>query len=354
MTTKFRLRLRSLFFRGRMEQDLDEELRYHLEREIEEGTLRSTAGIAQRKEECRDMRGLNAIENAVQDFRYAIRGLRRSPAFAVLAVLVMALGIGANTAVFSVVNGVLLKPLAFRDPDRIVTMTTTWKSGANFNVVSLPDFHDWHDQSTAFSAMACYRSSDEPVKAGSSTEYTLVTRISPEFFQTLAIAPAIGRLFSAEEQRAGNSAMALISYAYWQSHFGGNPAALGQTVRVADQALTIAGVLPPGFHFPYTSDIWRPLDAVDRSLLRNSHCFFAIARLKPATSLEQGRAQLTSIAERLAQRYPDSNTGKSVLVTGMRAGMVGDVRCLPKQPPGPVKLPFVPPWAPAAAASSAC
>jgi predicted permease len=326
LTSKLRLRLRSLLLRGRMEQELDEELRYHLEREIEEGALRSTAGIEQRKEECRDMRGLNVIENAGRDFRYAMRGLRRNPGFAILAVLVMALGVGANTAVFSVVNGVLLKPLAFRDPDRIVTMTTAWKGGARFSVVALPDFKDWHDQSTAFSAMACYRSSDEPVRAGSSTEYIFVTRISAEFFRTLDIAPAIGRLFSAEEEKSGDSETALISYAYWQSHFGGSPAVLGRRVRVADQALTIAGVLPPGFHFPYNSDIWRPLDAVDRGLPRNSHCFFAIARLKPGTSLEQGRSQLTSIAERLSQRYPDSNKGKSVLVMGMRDDMVSDVR----------------------------
>jgi hypothetical protein len=136
-------------FRGRMEQELDEELRYHLEREIEEGlaagmteqdarrrTFRSIVDIEQRKEECRDMRGSNMIDNAAQDFRYAMRGLRRSPAFAILGVLVMALGIGANTVVFSVVNGVLLKPLAFRDPDRIVTLTTAFKGGAKFNVVS--------------------------------------------------------------------------------------------------------------------------------------------------------------------------------------------------------------------------
>jgi putative ABC transport system permease protein len=339
LTSKFRLRLRSLCFRDRLEQELDEELRYHLEREIEAGiaagmteqdarrrALRSIIDIEQRKEECRDMRGLNVIDNAAQDFRYAMRGLRRSPAFAILGVLVMALGIGANTAVFSVVNGVLLKPLAFRDPDRIVTLTTAFKGGAKFNVVSLPDFQDWHDQSAAFSAMACYRSSEEPARAGSSTEYIRVARVSPEFFQTLAAAPAIGRLFGAEEQKSGDSATALISYSYWHSHFGGSTAVLGQRVRIADQALTIVGVLPPRFHFPDQSDIWRPLDAVDRTLPRTSLTFLAIARLKPATSLEQAQTQLTSIAVRLGQRYPDSNKGRSVRVTGMRDDMVSDVR----------------------------
>lgn len=172
-TSIFRLRIRSLFLRKKVEQELDEELRYHLERQIEEGIadgmtpgearyagLRSIREIEQRKEECREMRGLNVIEGVGQDFRYAIRGLRKNPGFALLAVVVMALGIGANTAVFSVVNAVLLKPLAYRNPDRIVTLTTAWKSGEKWKVVSLPDFQNWHDQSTAFSAMAYYRSSE--------------------------------------------------------------------------------------------------------------------------------------------------------------------------------------------------
>jgi len=185
-----RLRLRSLLSRKKIDQELQEELRYHLERQIEEGVaagmspenaryaaLRSIKDIEQRKEECRDMRGLNLIDNAVQDFRYAARGLRRSRGFALLAVLVMALGVGANTAVFSVVNGVLLKPLAYRNSDRIVTLTTAWKAGGKLKHVTLPDFRDWHDQSTAFSAMAYYRSSDKPARAGSSAEYVHVARV---------------------------------------------------------------------------------------------------------------------------------------------------------------------------------
>ncbi len=157
------LRVRSLLARKRVEQELDEELHYHLERQIEEeldrglspkeahyAALRSIRDVEQRREECRDMRGVNTIENVMADFRYALRGLRRSPGFALLAVVIMALGIGANTAVFSVVNGVLLKPLAYRESDRLVTLKTAWRGGGEVNVVSLPDFRDWRDQSTAF------------------------------------------------------------------------------------------------------------------------------------------------------------------------------------------------------------
>ena len=334
-----RLRLRSLLSRRKVEQELAEELRYHLERQIEEGmaagmnaeearyaAIRSIRDIQQRKEECRDMRRLNIIDNAAQDFRYAVRGMRRSPGFALLAVLIMALGIGANTAVFSVVNGVLLKPLAYRDSNRLVTLTSEWKSGAKLRQVALPDFRDWHDQSTAFSGMAYYRSSDEPTMAGAAAEYVRVARVSAEFFNTLDVEPVLGRLFSAEEQRSADSGTALISYSYWQSHFGGSSAVLGQRLRISDQALTIIGVLPPGIHFPDNSDIWRPSDAVDRTLPRTSMSFFAIGRLKRGTGLADAQAQLTAIALRLQRQYPDSNKNRGVAVTGMRDEMVSNVR----------------------------
>jgi len=311
-TNIFRLRLRSLFSRKKVERELDEELRYHLERQIEVGiaagmspkdaryaALRSIEGVEQRKEECREMRGMNVIDDAGQDFRYAVRGLRKNPGFALLAVVVMALGIGANTAVFSVVNAVLLKPLAYRDPDRIVTLTSVWKSGERVRLVSLPDFQDWHDQSTAFSAMAYYRSSDEPTRAGSSAEYVHVARVSQEFFQVLDIAPAIGRLLSAEERKSGDSTAALIGYSYWQSHFKGNSSVLGQRLRISGGALTIVGVLPPRFHFPDKSDVWLTSDPVDRTLPRTSLSFLAIARLRPNVGLEQAQVQLASVALRL-------------------------------------------------------
>lgn len=272
------------------------------------------------------MRGLNTVESAVQDLRYAVRGVRRDPAFALIAVLIMSLGIGANTAVFSVVSGVLLKPLAYRDPDRIVTLTSTWKGGAKVKLVSLPDLEDWHKQTTAFSAMAYYRSSDEPTIAGSAAEFVHVARVSPEFFQVLSISPVLGRLLSAEDEKSGDSGPALIGYSYWQTHFGGNSSALGQSLRVGGGVLTIVGVLPPRFHFPDKSDVWRTADAVDRTLPRTSLSFLAIGRLKPNVTLEQAQAQLTSIAAQLANQYPGSNKGRSVALTKMRDDMVGDVR----------------------------
>lgn len=281
-----RLRLRSLLSRKRVEQELEEEVRYHLDRQTEENisagmppdearyaALRAVRDIEQRKEQCREARGVNLIENTGQDLRYAIRRLRKNPGFALFTVLVMTLGIGANTAVFSVVNAVLLKPLAYRDPGRIVTLTANWSGNAESKEVALPDFEDWQRQSTAFSAMAYYRSSDAAAKTGSSAEYVHVARVSEEFFQVLGLAPVIGRLFTSEEQKTGDSTAALISYSYWQNHFGGNRDALGQKLHVGGGVLTIVGVLPPRFYFPDNSTIWRTSDAVDRTLPRTSLSF---------------------------------------------------------------------------------
>src|SRR2546428_4487538 len=185
------LRLRTLFQRDRVERELEEEFQFHIEHrtelEIARGlspkeaccaALRAMDGAEQRKEECRDMRRVNYIDDLLRDLRYAGRNLRRSPGFAALAVLIMALGIGANTAVFSVVNAVLLKPLSYRDPDRIVTLpdfsTIRAASTALSKQVSIPDFQDWHDQSSSFEAMSYYASREAAVIPGSTAEYARV------------------------------------------------------------------------------------------------------------------------------------------------------------------------------------
>ena len=192
------------------------------------------------------------------DLRYALRSLWKNPGFTILAVLVMGLGIGANTAVFSVVNTVLLKPLDYRNPDRIVIIAPFWKNTGTRNITSSgPDFHDWHDQSTSFSAMAYYVNQETAVTAGSasgSAEYARVCAVTPEFFGVFDIQPVLGRFFNTEEIKPGGQLAALISYDFWQSHFGGKSDALGQNVRVFGRALPIAGVLPPRFQFPDKTD----------------------------------------------------------------------------------------------------
>ncbi len=203
----------------------------------------------------------------LMEMRFALRSLRKSPAFTVLAMLIMALGIGANTAVFSVVNAVLLKPLAYSNPDRIVTLWSLGKKTNSHSQVSAPDFHDWHRQSSSFSAMAYFDAGDTAVSAGSQAEYTEVAEVSPEFFNVFAVHPAEGRFFSPDEEKPGSAAAALISYSYWQSHFGGRPLA-DLTVHNSDRTLPIVGVLPQGFHFPEKTDIWIPVNTISRRRLR--------------------------------------------------------------------------------------
>ena len=334
------LRLQTLFQRNRVERELEEEFQFHIEQRIEleiarglspdearSAALRAMDGVQRRKEECRDMRRVNYMDDLLRDLRYAGRNLRRSPGFAALAVLIMALGIGANTAVFSVVNAVLLKPLSYRDPDRIVTLTTfsvaREASTALSKQISIPDFQDWHDQSSAFEAMAYYNSFEGLVIRGSIAEYARVANVSPEFFRVFAIEPIAGRFFTAEDMKQGSGGALMISYAYWQSHFGGDPRALGQTLRVLGQR-PIVGVMPPGFRFPDKTDVW--VSAVGPPGKRSGQNYLAVGRLKPGVSVEQAQAGMTLIAKRLEQQYSESNKGRSVVVTRMLDEMVRDVR----------------------------
>ncbi len=334
------LRLRSLFRRRQVEQELDEEIRYHLERQIEEhiargmtpeearyAALRAMGGIERRKEECRDMRRVNYIDDLLRDLRYAGRNLRRNPGFAALSILIMALGIGANTAVFSVVNAVLLKPLSYRDPDRIVTLsnasTTLEAPTALSKQVSIPDFEDWQAQSSSFEAMAYYASRETAVILGSTPEYAQVSGVSPDFFRVFAVEPILGRSFTPEETKRGSGGAAMISYAYWQTHFGGAPSALGQTVR-ASAPLSIVGVLPPGFRFPNNTDIW--VSEAPPAGSRGGQNFLSVGRIKTHVPLEQAQAEMATIAKRLEQQFPETNRGRGVAVTRLRDEMVGDVR----------------------------
>ncbi|HEY1336217.1 MAG TPA: ABC transporter permease, partial [Bryobacteraceae bacterium] len=335
------LRLRTIFRRNRVESELDEEFQFHIEQrmELEIGrgaspeearriALRSLDGIALHKEECRDMRRVNYVGDLLRDLRYAGRSLRRSPGFAALAVLIMALGIGANTAVFSVVNAVLLKPLSYRDPDRIVTLsnysilqestTSLWKQ------VSIPDFEDWQRQSTSFEAMAYYYSRELSVVRGNTGEYARVAQVGPEFFRVFGVEPIAGRRFTPEEMKRGGSGAAMISYAYWQTRFGGDARVLGQTIRAAGPR-PIVGVLPPGFRFPNgDTDVW--VSMVGPPGQRGGQNWLAVGKLKAGVGAGQAQSEMTAISAALERQYPESNRGRRVGVTPLQEEMVGNVR----------------------------
>ncbi len=260
------------------------------------------------------------------DLKFAIRSLFKNPGFTLLAVLVMALGIGANTAVFSVVNAVLLKPLPYSHPDRIVTLSSLWRKSGSHGTVSAPDFHDWHDQSSAFSAMAYYANDETAVTTGSSAEYGKVASVTPEFFHVFEMEPVVGRVFTPEEQKQGGAPVAVVSYSFWQSHFNGSPNALGQNVKMLDKTFPIVGVLPAGFGFPDKTDIWFPASTFEENEHRSAHNYLVVGRLKPDRTLEQAQTQMTAIGTRLEKQYPASNKNKNVAVTRMRDEMVSNVQ----------------------------
>ena len=267
------------------------------------------------------------MQAILQDLLYTFRQLRKNPGFALLAIAVLALGIGANTAVFSVVNAVLLKPLAFHDPDRIVTLASLWEKSGHHGQVSAPDFHDWHDQSNVFAAMAYYETGEFAVAQRQRAEYTNVTGVTPEFFSVFQVSPMMGRLFSPEELKKGGGGAVVVSDSYWRSHFLGNAPLSGQTVKIFEHTLNVVGVLPPGMRFPDKTEIWLPANTIDDEINdRSAHNYLVVGRIRPGVSLGQAQAQMTSIGARLAKQYPDSNIGKSVAVTPMRDDMVSNIR----------------------------
>ena len=267
------------------------------------------------------------MQTILQDLIYTFRQLRKGPGFSLLAITVLALGIGANAAVFSVVNAVLLKPLAYRDAGRIVTLSSLREKTGRHGQVSAPDFYDWHDQSTDFAAMAYYANEEVAVSGGGSPEYVGAAAVTPEFFSVFQVTPLAGRLFNLDEVKPHSNGAAVVSYTYAQSHFGGGPAALSQQVKMMDHSVNIVGVLPPGMRFPDKTDVWIPANTISEETIdRSAHNYKVVGRLRPGVSLAQAQTQVTAIGSRLEKQYPNSNTDKSVAVTPMLTEMVTEVR----------------------------
>ena len=265
------------------------------------------------------------LQEFINDLHYAGRMLRRNPGFSMLAAAIMAVGIGANTAVFSVVNGVLLKPLPYTDADRIMSLRTVFlTTGATQGLVSIANYRDWRDQSSTFDAMATYRGGETPVSADRAAEFVPVATVDAQFFRVFGVAPLLGRTFTPEESSPGPARVVVISHAYWQSRFGGDPRILERSLRVGANPRAIVGVMPAGFQFPGQTDVWGPLTTSSTS--RTGHNLFAVGRLKPAIPLEQARVELSTIAGRLEQQYPQSNKGRGATAVPLQDEMVADLR----------------------------
>ena len=337
-----RMRHQSLNFRTNDEQELDEELQYHLDREIDEriaggmepeearyGALQSVRDIEQRKEEYRDMRGVSPIDDIIQDFRYAIRQLRKNRAFACTAICVLALGISAAVAIFSFVEAALIKPLPYQDQWRLVAAFES-SPGTPRAWLSYADYADWKRLNSVFSSIDAYALNGSfTLNSNTGAEQVSGTRVSAGFFRTLGVEPVLGRSFRTGEDGPDAQRTVMLSYTTWQKRFGGKPDVLGRSLTLNGNPAIVIGVLPTHFQFaPYSGDFWttlRDTDACEQH--RGCHNLTVIARLKDGVSIEAASANMRSIAQELRTRYPETNRifGSANLVP-LRDLIVGDVR----------------------------
>jgi len=267
------------------------------------------------------------METLFQDLRYSVRSLFRQPSFALTAILTLALGIGAATAIFSVVNAVLLRPLPFEEPDRLVSIQSFWtKTGQRSQNVSAPDFHDFRTQSQSFDSMGYYTGGESSVTINGTADYATAYRVTPGFLQALRARVSVGRMLSDEEQRPGGPLAVVITDEYWKRQFNARPSAIGATIKFEDRLFSVVGVLTPGIRFPGRADFYYPAWVQPETTVRSAHNYRVIGRLRDGVGLEQARAEMTGIAERLAAAYPNSNSGKLVAIVPLQELLVGGVR----------------------------
>lgn len=268
------------------------------------------------------------MQNLLQDIRYAFRSLIKRPGFVAVAVVTLAFGIGANTAIFSVVDAVLLSPLSFPEPERIVVV-----DGTNLNLgiaeggsTSVPDFSDWHSQSSSFEQIAAFVTGGTVLITNDEPERVRGTSATADFFSIFRTAPLKGRLIQADEVKEGNDYPAVVSYALWQRRFGGSDSVIGSKVKSSNFSITIVGVMPPGFDYPNQTEIWFPLAIEPAKEKRFNRFLNVVGRLKPGLTIEQAQSEMSLINERLAQSYVDSNRGWNVKLTKLHDRLVGKLR----------------------------
>lgn len=344
-------RLKLLLSRPRLYGDLTEEIREHLEERIEElvrdGMSKKDAESAARREfgnvtlveeDSRDVWRWYFIENFFSDVRYGLRALQHNPGFSVVAILTLALGIGANTAIFSVVYAALIRPLPYAQPSRLITLTEVrpqegqaGQSNPPSWVSSYPDYLDWTKQSKSFQSLAGFGGDAFTLYGTGEPELVFAAQATTNFFSTLGVKPFLGRDFAAGEDIAAGPKVAILTYGCWLRRFGSDPHILGRSIRLDDKSVSIIGVLPREFEFAPrgNAEMWVPLhiekDLVTRRSLR---WMPAIGRLAPGTTPQQAQAELNSISAGLAKAYPQENGATQVVMIPLRNRVVGQVEPL--------------------------
>jgi predicted permease len=325
------------FFKNRQQfdQDLQEEMRLHLDLRREEYTgtgldaaeahaasRRKFGNVTYLQEESRTSWSWIWLEQTIQDLRYAAQNMLRTPGFNLIAILVLALGIGANSAIFSIVNAVLLRPLAYKDSDRLVTLLHR-----GTGPVSPGNYVDWKAQSQSFEDVGAAEYWTPNLTGTDTPEKLYALRLTQNIFPILGVPPMLGRTFSPGEDRTGNDQVAVLGYKLWQRRFGGDSKIVGQAILLNGVPHTVVGVMPPDFQFaPFwatRAELWVPLPLAERATSRGGNSLRIFARLKPGVSVESARAEIATVTAHLEQQYPGTN--REVRVTPLKENVIGKV-----------------------------
>jgi putative ABC transport system permease protein len=335
----FLQRLRGLFLKRGLDRELEDEIRAHLEMQIEDferrgmsreearyAALRAFGGVTQVKEAYRERRGLPAVETTLQDLRYGLRVMRRAPAFSAVSVLTLALGIGANTAIFSVVNAVLLKSLPFKDPERVVMV---WLKGAEAAggdrvPMSMLDFLEWRAQTHAFERVAFFHSDGFNYAGGDTPEEVNGAVTSADFFDVFGERAELGRTFLPEEEKPGAARVVVVSHGFWQRRLGADPRAVGREITLDSNPYTVVGVMPADFGFPREDvDLWAAYQ-IQPPTRRGNNWLRGVARLREGVTIQQARAELNALPD--PDRPNQLPRGERFNVLAVNDYFVGDVR----------------------------
>jgi putative ABC transport system permease protein len=304
---------------SRDDRDLEQELQSHLEFAAENARRRTSddaariariaaGGVSQAMDAVRDQRGAPWLDDVQRDVRYALRGLTTNPGFTAVAALTLALGIGVTTAIFSVVYGVLLRPLPYADPDRLIAIFEVNSKGRPVRLAD-PNFDDFRDQSRSFQAIAKYTLPyPKSVSGASQPTRTTVATVSPDFLRVFRVQPMIGRDFNARDAQKGASPTALVSYDYWRQYLESSRDLSRSYLKIDRTIYSVIGVLPSGFHFPADVDLWLPADLEGESLSRTSHNYSAVARLADGVTVEQANRDISAIARRIHDSSNEQGT----------------------------------------------
>ncbi|HEY4131466.1 MAG TPA: ABC transporter permease, partial [Gemmatimonadaceae bacterium] len=341
---QFFRRLRDLARGRRLDNDVDDEIRFHVEMQAQAlvkggmspGRARAKAmsdfGVDARvSDHVREARGLsaaNVLDDLARDVRFAVRSLLRGPAFTSVAVATLALGIGATTAMFSVVNGVLLSKLPYPNADRLVELHERAQSeGRQYaSSVSAPNFGDWERQARGLDIMAAYRGGEETILGLADPVRANAYFVSHEYFRLFGGRPLLGRTFTSDESQLDGAHVAVVSEAFWRDQLGARQDLENVHLQILGATATVVGVMPRGFGFPDDAELWAPLEQVNGGMGRDSHNDETIGRLAPGVTIEQAESELDGIAKRLKQAYPDHNAAIGAQVVSLRDALVGPVR----------------------------